>query len=63
MDKKYTAADEHVAGVSEDGLAYRMYHTCEAIHTRFDEFEQTMDEGKVQWRSESDVDSWINGLA
>lgn len=42
--------------------AYRMYHTREAINTRFEEFEQTMVEGKVQWRSENEVDSWISGL-
>lgn len=41
---------------------YKKYHTSEAIHTRFDEFEQTLDEGKVQWRSENEVDSWISGL-
>ncbi|MDO4211684.1 MAG: hypothetical protein Q4D23_08235 [Bacteroidales bacterium] len=107
MDKKYTAADEHVAGVSEDVLAYprtigvadalwalitaqsqevqeiiaeridalrsnpkpapfaayRMYHTREAINKRFDEFEDTMIGGKAQWCSESEVDSWISGLA
>lgn len=107
MDKKYTDADEHIAGVSEDVLAYprtigvadalwalitaqsqevqeviaeridalrssheaapsaayRMYHTREAIHTRFDEIEQTMNEKTVQWCSEGEVDSWINGLA
>lgn len=43
--------------------AYRMYHTHEAINKRFDEFEQTMNEKTVQWRTEGEVDLWINGLA
>lgn len=43
MDNKYTDADEHVAGVSEDVLAY----TAEELNARIDEAETQMMSGDV----------------